>query len=216
MAREGRGRRGCRPRRGGGRGDGADHRQGQRPGAGDRDRRRRPRRRWSGWWRARSRPMAGSTSSTATPASRSRGRSPPSIPAGMEVSWQVNVAAHFRPDAAGHAAHAEGGKRLDHRHSSNSGVFYDHEMIAYATSKHAAVAMVKQVAIDYGKYGVRVNALARAGSIPRSTTPSPARWAGARRPRSTSRTRFRSGRFATVEEIAGDRSCFSPPTAPPS
>jgi NAD(P)-dependent dehydrogenase (short-subunit alcohol dehydrogenase family) len=38
-------------------------------------------------------------------------------------------------------------------------VFYDHEMVAYATSKHAAVAMVKQVAIDYGKYGVRVNAL---------------------------------------------------------
>ena len=43
--------------------------------------------------------------------------------------------------------------------SSSSGVLIDREMIAYATSKHAAVAMVRQIALDYGKYNVRVNAL---------------------------------------------------------
>ena len=43
--------------------------------------------------------------------------------------------------------------------SSNSGVIYDSEMVAYATSKHAAVAMVKQIAKDYAKFNIRVNAL---------------------------------------------------------
>jgi NAD(P)-dependent dehydrogenase (short-subunit alcohol dehydrogenase family) len=52
-------------------------------------------------------------------------------------------------------------------------------MIAYATSKHAAVAMVKQIAIDYGKFGVRVNALCP-GWVDTSTMRSLAKWAVAR------------------------------------
>ena len=43
--------------------------------------------------------------------------------------------------------------------SSNSGVQYDRGMIAYATTKHAAVAMARQIAVDYAVHGVRCNAL---------------------------------------------------------
>jgi NAD(P)-dependent dehydrogenase (short-subunit alcohol dehydrogenase family) len=43
--------------------------------------------------------------------------------------------------------------------SSNSGVQYDREMIAYCTTKHAVIAMVRQIAVDYARHGVRCNAL---------------------------------------------------------
>ena len=43
--------------------------------------------------------------------------------------------------------------------SSNSGVQYDREMIAYCTTKHAVIAMMRQIAVDYARYGVRCNAL---------------------------------------------------------
>ena len=36
---------------------------------------------------------------------------------------------------------------------------YDREMIAYCTTKHAVIAMAKQIAVDYARYGVRCNAL---------------------------------------------------------
>jgi len=80
-------------------------------------------------------------------------------PVGMDASWQINVRAHF------HLARlvmphmrAQGGGSIIVT-SSSSGVLIDREMIAYATSKHAAVAMVRQIALDYGKHNVRVNAL---------------------------------------------------------
>jgi NAD(P)-dependent dehydrogenase (short-subunit alcohol dehydrogenase family) len=43
--------------------------------------------------------------------------------------------------------------------ASNSGVFWDKEMIAYTTSKHAVVAMTRQMAKDYAQAGIRINAL---------------------------------------------------------
>jgi NAD(P)-dependent dehydrogenase (short-subunit alcohol dehydrogenase family) len=80
-------------------------------------------------------------------------------PIGMDASWEINVRAHFRLARLVMPAMRSQGRGSIIVTASNSGVFYDHEMIAYATSKHAAVAMVKQIAIDYGKFGVRVNAL---------------------------------------------------------
>jgi NAD(P)-dependent dehydrogenase (short-subunit alcohol dehydrogenase family) len=38
-------------------------------------------------------------------------------------------------------------------------VQYDREMIAYATTKHAVIAMTRQIAVDYARYNVRCNAL---------------------------------------------------------
>jgi NAD(P)-dependent dehydrogenase (short-subunit alcohol dehydrogenase family) len=136
-------------------------------------------------------------------------------PAGMDASWRINVRAHFKlarlvmPHMRAHG----GGSIIVT--SSNSGVFFDHEMIAYATSKHAAVAMVKQIAIDYGKYNVRVNALCP-GWVDTPFNDAFTRQMGGRdKLLAYIRDKIPMGRFATVDEIAeailflaSDRSSF--------
>nr|WP_209509928.1 SDR family oxidoreductase [Ruegeria sp. HKCCE4150] len=78
---------------------------------------------------------------------------------GMDMSWRLNVRSHFIAARAtvGHMRDQGGGSIIIT--SSNSGVQYDREMIAYATTKHAVVAMTRQMAADYAKHNVRFNAL---------------------------------------------------------
>lgn len=80
-------------------------------------------------------------------------------PEGMDASWQLNVRAHFMAArlAVPHMKRQGGGSILIT--ASNSGVLLDREMIAYATSKHAVVAMTRQIALDYAQHNIRVNAL---------------------------------------------------------
>jgi NAD(P)-dependent dehydrogenase (short-subunit alcohol dehydrogenase family) len=136
-------------------------------------------------------------------------------PAGMDASWAINVRAHFRlARLVMPAMRRQGGGSIIVT-ASNSGVFFDHEMIAYATSKHAAVAMVKQIAIDYGKYGVRVNALCP-GWVDTPFNDAFTRQMGGREALMRYiAEKVPMGRFATVEEIAeavlylaSDRSSF--------
>ena len=56
---------------------------------------------------------------------------------GMDMSWRLNVRSHFvaARSAVGHMRDQGGGSIIIT--SSNSGVQYDREMIAYATTKHA-------------------------------------------------------------------------------
>jgi NAD(P)-dependent dehydrogenase (short-subunit alcohol dehydrogenase family) len=80
-------------------------------------------------------------------------------PAAMDASWQTNVRAHFiAARLVVPAMRAQGGGAIIVT-ASNSGVFYDREMIAYTTTKHAVIAMVRQIAVDYGRDNIRVNAL---------------------------------------------------------
>lgn len=78
---------------------------------------------------------------------------------GFDQSFAINVRAHFLtsklvvPQMKAHG----GGVILNT--SSGSGIFFDREMIAYTTSKHAVVAMTRQMAVDYGRFNIRVNAL---------------------------------------------------------
>ncbi|MCB6179309.1 SDR family oxidoreductase [Rhodobacter sp. Har01] len=77
----------------------------------------------------------------------------------MDLSWRLNVRAHFVAAKA-----ALGPMRAQRRGSiivtaSNSGVQYDRGMIAYCTTKHAAIAMVRQIAVDHARDGIRCNAL---------------------------------------------------------
>ncbi|MEM7777484.1 MAG: SDR family NAD(P)-dependent oxidoreductase [Pseudomonadota bacterium] len=77
----------------------------------------------------------------------------------MDASWRLNVRSHFvaAKAAMAHMRPARSGSIIIT--ASGSGVQYDSEMIAYATTKHAAVAMTRQIAKDFGRHNVRVNAL---------------------------------------------------------
>lgn len=79
--------------------------------------------------------------------------------ADMDASWTLNVRAHFVAARAAvpHMRRQGGGSIIIT--SSNSGVQYDREMIAYATTKHAVLAMTRQMAADYARENIRFNAL---------------------------------------------------------
>lgn len=77
----------------------------------------------------------------------------------MDASWRMNVRSHFvAAQAAMPLMRARGAGSIIIT-ASNSGVQYDREMIAYATTKHAVIAMARQIAVDYARYNVRCNAL---------------------------------------------------------
>jgi len=80
-------------------------------------------------------------------------------PEGMDASWALNVRSHFMAARAvvGQMKIQGGGSIIIT--SSNSGVQFDREMIAYATTKHAVVAMTRQMAADYAKHNIRFNTL---------------------------------------------------------
>lgn len=79
--------------------------------------------------------------------------------ADMDASWALNVRAHFvAAQAALAPMRAQGGGSVIIT-SSNSGVQYDREMIAYCTTKHAVLAMTRQMAADYARENIRFNAL---------------------------------------------------------
>lgn len=79
--------------------------------------------------------------------------------ADMDASWNLNVRAHFvAAKAVVPQMRAQGGGSVIIT-SSNSGVQYDREMIAYATTKHAVLAMTRQMAADHARENIRFNAL---------------------------------------------------------
>ncbi len=77
----------------------------------------------------------------------------------MDASWRLNVRAHFVAAKAAMPLMRDQGKGSIIITASNSGVQYDREMISYATTKHAVIAMARQIAVDYARYNVRCNAL---------------------------------------------------------
>ncbi|MDR9486066.1 MAG: SDR family oxidoreductase [Sediminimonas sp.] len=80
-------------------------------------------------------------------------------PKQMDAAWALNVRAHFvLSQAIIPPMRAQGGGSVIVT-ASNSGCQYDRGMISYATTKHAAVAMVKQMAVDYACENIRFNAL---------------------------------------------------------
>jgi NAD(P)-dependent dehydrogenase (short-subunit alcohol dehydrogenase family) len=80
-------------------------------------------------------------------------------PEGMDASWRLNVRAHFVAARAAmpHMQRQRKGSIIIT--ASNSGVQYDRGMIAYCTTKHAVVAMTRQIAVDYATDNIRCNAL---------------------------------------------------------
>lgn len=77
----------------------------------------------------------------------------------MDASWRLNVRAHFVAARAAmpHMQWQRKGSIIIT--ASNSGVQYDRGMIAYCTTKHAVIAMTRQIAVDYAADNIRCNAL---------------------------------------------------------
>ena len=121
---------------------------------------------------------------------------------GMDASWNLNVRAHFVASKAAIAQmRAQGGGSIIVT-ASNSGVQFDREMIAYATSKHAAVAMVRQMAADYAKDNIRFNALCPGFVDTPFNAGFEVQMGGRAELEKYIASNIPMGRWATVEEIA--------------
>jgi NAD(P)-dependent dehydrogenase (short-subunit alcohol dehydrogenase family) len=136
-------------------------------------------------------------------------------PEGMDASWQLNVRAHFMVarHAVPHMKRQGGGAIVIT--SSNSGVLYDRGMIAYATSKHACIAMARQMALDYARHNIRVNALCPGWVDTPFNEPFMRQMGGRAALERHVAEQIPMGRWASVEEIAeavlflaSDRSSF--------
>jgi len=136
-------------------------------------------------------------------------------PEGMDASWRLNVRAHFvLARRAVPRMKAQGGGSIIVT-ASNSGVLYDREMVAYATSKHAVVAMARQIALDYARHNIRVNALCPGWVDTPFNTPFMRQMGGREALERYVAEKIPMGRWATVDEIAeailflaSDRSSF--------
>lgn len=121
---------------------------------------------------------------------------------GFDASWAVNVRAPFMAArAVVPAMKAQGGGVILNT-SSSSGVQYDREMIAYATTKHAVIAMTRQMAGDYGCHGIRVNALCPGWVDTPFNGPFMAQMGGRATLEAYIAARVPMGRWARLEEMA--------------
>lgn len=135
--------------------------------------------------------------------------------ADMDMSWQLNVRAHFVAAQAALAPMRQQGKGSIIITSSNSGVQYDREMIAYATTKHAVLAMTRQMAADYARENIRFNALCPGFIDTPFNLGFEVQMGGRDKLEDYIRNAIPMGRFGTVDEIAdaivflaSDRSSF--------
>lgn len=123
-------------------------------------------------------------------------------PAGFDRSWALNVRSHFMAARLVMPAMRAAGKGVILNTSSSSGVLYDREMIAYTTTKHAVIAMTRQMAGDYARYGIRVNALCPGWVDTPFNAPFIGQMGGRAAIEAYMREKVPLGRWGTVEEIA--------------
>lgn len=121
---------------------------------------------------------------------------------GMDISYRLNTRAHFiaSKHAVPHMRAGGGGSIINT--ASNSGVFLDTGMLAYITSKAATIMMTKQMALDYGKDNIRVNALCPGFVDTPFNDPYMAQMGGRAALEAYVEKTIPLGRWATVEEIA--------------
>jgi NAD(P)-dependent dehydrogenase (short-subunit alcohol dehydrogenase family) len=133
----------------------------------------------------------------------------------MDASWSVNVRSHFVAAQAVLAPMRTQGGGSVIITSSNSGVQHDREMIAYCTTKHAVLAMTRQMASDYAKENIRFNALCPGFIDTPFNRGFEIQMGGRNQLEDYIGSAIPMGRFGTVEEIAdgivflaSDRSSF--------
>jgi NAD(P)-dependent dehydrogenase (short-subunit alcohol dehydrogenase family) len=121
---------------------------------------------------------------------------------GFDSSWDLNVRAHFVGARAVMPFMRAAGRGVILNTASSSGVLYDREMVAYTTTKHAVIAMTRQIAGDYGRYGIRVNALCPGWVDTPFNAPFIRQIGGRAAIEAYIRERVPLGRWADVDEIA--------------
>ncbi len=121
---------------------------------------------------------------------------------GFDKSWSLNVRAHFMAARFVMPVMKKAGKGVILNTSSSSGVLYDREMIAYTTTKHAVVAMTRQMAGDYARFGIRVNALCPGWVDTPFNEPFIAQMGGREAIEAYIAEKVPLGRWADVSEIA--------------
>jgi NAD(P)-dependent dehydrogenase (short-subunit alcohol dehydrogenase family) len=121
---------------------------------------------------------------------------------GFDTSWSLNVRAHFLAARFVVPFMKQAAKGVIVNTSSSSGVLYDREMIAYTTTKHAVIAMTRQMAGDYAKFGIRVNALCPGWVDTPFNEPFIAQMGGRHSIEAYIATKVPMGRWANVSEIA--------------
>jgi NAD(P)-dependent dehydrogenase (short-subunit alcohol dehydrogenase family) len=121
---------------------------------------------------------------------------------GMDASWQINVRAAFVACRLVMPLMVPRRSGVILNTASNSGVFQDPQMVAYATSKHALVAMTKQIALDYAKHNIRVNALCPGWVDTPFNDPFIAQMGGRAAVESHVATKVPMARWASAEEVA--------------
>lgn len=121
---------------------------------------------------------------------------------GFDTSWNLNVRAHFMASRFVMPIMKKAGKGVILNTSSSSGVLYDREMIAYTTSKHAVIAMTRQMAGDYARFGIRVNALCPGWVDTPFNAPFIAQMGGRNAIEGYIAEKVPLGRWADVSEIA--------------
>ena len=121
---------------------------------------------------------------------------------GFDRSWDLNVRAHFLAARTVMPFMKAAGSGVILNTSSSSGILYDREMIAYTTTKHAVIAMTRQMAGDYAKFGIRVNALCPGWVDTPFNDPFIRQVGGRAAIEAYVKERVPMGRWADVEEIA--------------
>ncbi|MBE7183765.1 MAG: glucose 1-dehydrogenase [Methylobacterium mesophilicum] len=123
-------------------------------------------------------------------------------PSGFDRSWQLNVRSPFMAARLVVPAMKAAGGGVILNTSSSSGVLYDREMIAYTTTKHAVIAMTRQMAGDYARFNIRVNALCPGWVDTPFNDPFIAQMGGRGAIEAYMREKVPLGRWGTVNEIA--------------
>lgn len=122
--------------------------------------------------------------------------------AGFDRSWSLNVRAHFMAARFVMPVMRAAGRGVILNTSSSSGVLYDREMISYTTTKHAVIAMTRQMAGDYARFGIRVNALCPGWVDTPFNAPFIGQMGGRGAIEAYMRDKVPLGRWGTVDEIA--------------
>lgn len=123
-------------------------------------------------------------------------------PEGLDLSYQINTRAHYYAARKAIPYMKKQGQGVIINTASNSGVFYDKEMLAYTTSKAATIAMTKQMAVDYAKFNIRINALCPGWVDTPFNGPYIEQMGGRKAIEKYVADTIPIGRWATVEEIA--------------